>query len=46
MLQNDLKLKELTSLPAFKYKMKKMEAGSQKCEWLCYVTCLLTFSLF
>jgi len=30
MLQNNLKLKELIPHTAFKYKMNKMEAGSQK----------------
>jgi len=31
MLQNDFKLKELTPLTAFKYKIKEMEAAYKKC---------------
>ena len=31
-LQNDLKLRELIPLTAFKSKIKEMEAGSQKCK--------------
>ena len=32
MLHNDLKLKELIPLTAFKFKIKLIEAGSQKCK--------------